>query len=475
MAHGGHAPRCTSLAVLGAVLGAALLPACSAGSPEGAPGEAENAFSFPDALEGALLFDQALPGTNGRACATCHVGAQHFTLSPADVAARLAANPSDPLFNPIDADNPTASTPTYQHLAAGLVRVTLPLADDLNVVDATGNVVTGPSRTITVWRGVPSVENVAYTSPYQFDGRFPTLQIQAGAALLAHSQMNPPPAQGTLDDLAAFEQTVFSDPGAARIARAIARGLPPPDPEPVFPPGSLEAEGQALFHAACVPCHGTPTQTKIADQAIVDQLHPVLDADGSMPVIVGQGGQVLPASVHHDLQGHPTANIGIAFGTWLTQIGALPSQTGVSFPCYRIRFYTDATRTQKLVDLPPLPPAIGPTGSPQACSVDPGLSATSGDVLDWEAFDIPQLRDIRHTGPYFHDNFARDLPAVIDTYSRFILGIVPQSASRATSLPRARTCLPRRSRRPRRPRSSPTSRRSEPEGLNLQLSCGRTW
>jgi hypothetical protein len=39
----------------------------------------------------------------------------------------LAEDPANPLFNPIDADDPNAATPTYEHLKQGLVRVTLGL------------------------------------------------------------------------------------------------------------------------------------------------------------------------------------------------------------------------------------------------------------------------------------------------------------------------------------------------------------
>jgi cytochrome c peroxidase len=410
--------------------GTALLGACSSEPsdepPDGPLGEAASASSG-DPHAGAALFYDALPGTNGRACGTCHVGGSgHFALSVPDVAARLAANPHDPLFNPIDADDPGASPPTYQHLGAGLVRVTLDLAPNLDVIDASGHVVTCAARTVGVWRAVPTVENTASTAPYQLDGRIATLPDQADAALLSHSQIDHAPTKTQLEDLAAFESTVYSDLTAELIGIATELGLPPPELEPHFPKGSTEAAGQALFGKACAPCHGTPTMTHITNPAIHDQLHPVLNADGSLTVVAGPGGKALPAKVHVGLQGHPMVNLGIAFGTYLTQTGALPSSTGVSFPEYRIRFYTDASRTHKLVDLPPLPPALGPTGSPQAFSVDPGRAITTGDPLDWEAFDVPQLRGVKHTAPYFHDNLAADLPAVLDIYSRFILGGVPQ-------------------------------------------------
>src|SRR5262245_52418497 len=105
---------------------------------------------------GEHFFATAFPHTNGRACAPCHVEADDFALTPAHVAATPA---DDPLFARIDADDPNAATPTFDHLRAGLVRVTLALADNLDMIDGAGNVVTNASRTISVWRGVPSVEN----------------------------------------------------------------------------------------------------------------------------------------------------------------------------------------------------------------------------------------------------------------------------------------------------------------------------
>jgi cytochrome c peroxidase len=40
---------------------------------------------------------------------------------------------------------------------------------------------------------------------------------------------------------------------------------------------------------------------------------------------------------------------------------------------------------------------------------------------DFEAFDVPQLRGIANTAPYFHDNLRETLEAVVDDYSRFLL------------------------------------------------------
>src|SRR5262249_56498821 len=98
---------------------------------------------------------------------------------------------------------------------------------------------------------------------------------------------------------------------------------------------------------------------------------------------------------------------------------------GLAVPRYRLRFYPDAGRTQKVVDLPPPPPLLGPSFLPQAVSVDPGRALIPGDPADFEAFDVPQLRGIAHTAPYFHDNSVPDLKTVLDIYSCFILPFIP--------------------------------------------------
>jgi len=45
----------------------------------------------------------------------------------------------------------------------------------------------------------------------------------------------------------------------------------------------------------------------------------------------------------------------------------------------------------------------------------------TGDPADFEAFDMPQLRGIAETAPYYHDNRLETLRDVVDEYSRFIL------------------------------------------------------
>lgn len=48
---------------------------------------------------------------------------------------------------------------------------------------------------------------------------------------------------------------------------------------------------------------------------------------------------------------------------------------------------------------------------------DPGRAAITGRLEDLNAFDTPSLRGVKHTAPYFHDNSAPTLDAVIEHYN----------------------------------------------------------
>lgn len=388
--------------------------------------EAVSAVSNGNATAGKHEFDNALPHTNGRACATCHIESEHLALSPQHVVALYAQNPHDPLFNRIDADDPDAAVLTFDHLKAGLVRVTVTLADNVDEIDASGNVITNAARTISVWRGVPTIENVGYTAPYQYDGRAPTLPVQADAALHAHSQISSNPPAEKLAKIAAFERSVFSSPAAADVAAALAAGQTPAPLDLHFPAGSIEAAGQGVFQSICAKCHGGPTTNAVLDKDVFGSFFPVQHADGTID-IAGflPTGIALPAAFRDDLTPPHEGTLGISAIALLGQLGALPNPSGLTLPHFRFRFYTSATRTTLLVDMPPLPPGIGPSLIPEPFTVDPGRAVISGDPYDWEGFDVPQLRGIAHTAPYFHDNSAPDLQAVVDEYSRLILAADP--------------------------------------------------
>jgi len=222
--------------------------------------------------------------------------AEGFQLSPAAAQTRFDAlqekrehnqNADDPLFRPVDADdfrvNGDNAVDFSNLVQNGLVRVTMPLPLNVKLIDPT----TGqPSdeTSVDLWRAVMPVLNVAITGPdgvapiwppgaarppimgqdpngpnrqggYQHDARFGTLQEQARGALIAHAQVSVEPPLRMLDDLAAFQQTLFSSPGVELLANSILSNAPPfPDPDPEL--SETEQQGKVIFNRACGQCHG---------------------------------------------------------------------------------------------------------------------------------------------------------------------------------------------------------------------------
>lgn len=423
------------------------LGACSGPAADelGTTGTVSQAVSQNQAAHhGEELFETAFPGTNGRSCASCHVLADHAVLKPARVAEIFATNPNDPLFNRLDADDPTAAVPTYEHLKKGLVRVVLTLPDNMDTIDPFGNVNTPPDRKIAVWRGVPTIENTAITAPYQFDGRKATLQEQAQAAITAHSEGGTV-CQADLNAIAAFQKAEFSSNRAKYVAKKLAKGVPVEQIDrPELKMDDLtpaQQRGLGLYNASCEPCHGGATTNRIIDREVHDFAIPELKPDGSGNVLFDTS-VTPPVPVRANLPNNEFLNIGIANLTAFGQFG-FPGifTSNVPMPQYRFRFYTDATRTVPTADLPPVPvfdpvtfqplldengaPIVGPNFLPQFFSTDPGRAAITGDPHDFEAFDMPQLRGIANTAPYFHDNAAETLRDLVNIYSRFIIQFFP--------------------------------------------------
>jgi cytochrome c peroxidase len=336
-------------------------------------------------------------GGNGRSCADCHMPSDSFQLSPASVEARfqklqarLAEDPDadDPLFRPIDADdfrvNGQAASDYSNLRQNGLVRITLPLPPNISLVDpVTGQV--SADRSVDVWRMVPSVNDVKITGDdgvnpwlrgpnvtggYQLDARVATLQEQALGALSNHAETQLLPSQQFLDDVAAFQLTLFSNPRVRALADAIDAGTDPlPDPD--GPLTELEEQGKAVFARACAQCHGGP----------------------------GQSTTPVPIIRYHSVAAQCPRPVD-PLGRW--NFAPCPPRLARNTRLYEV--------TQ----------ANGVTA--RFPSSDPGRALLTGFVLgpspfdDWNKFDVPGLRGLSRTAPYFHNNSAATLEELVDHY-----------------------------------------------------------
>jgi cytochrome c peroxidase len=359
-------------------------------------------------------------GGNGRACSDCHMASDSFQLSPAMASARFNAFQAcrakrrhwdDPLFRAIDADDFRVhgdAAHDFTNLTVnGLIRVTFPLPANVRLIDPA----TGAPSTETeadVWRSVPTVNNLAITGPagdnpwprgpnpnggYQLDGRKGTLPDQALGALFGHAQVMSAPPQKFLDDVSAFEESLFSSDRIRDLSDAMIAGtLPLPSTDP--PLEALEQEGKRVFGRACSICHGGPSRT--VSRVPVVRFHNI-STTCPRPVDTAS-----PAR-------------------W--SFAPCPPSLARNVRTYEFT-QPDGTKVRRP-------------------SSDPGRALSTGFVGgppptdDWNKLDVPTLFGVSATAPYFHNNSAASLDAVLDHYAQFFNfveatappGVVPPVAS----------------------------------------------
>lgn len=422
---------------LRAAAGMALIYMSTATPPvwAGAPGtgDAEPECSgepCPAVFRGLVaFFDRDLHGLdgNGRSCADCHMVTEQFGLTPRAVETRYQRlqkrrrydrNADDPLFRPIDADDFRVNgerAKDYSNLRQNaLIRVTLALPPNMRLIDP---VTDQPSSetTVDVWRMVPSVTNVKLTGAdglnpwprgpntiggYQLDGRFLTLQEQALSALLSHAQIQNSPPQRLLDDLSSFQRVLFSSERVRALSIAIDGGVTPlPDADASL--NALQQQGKAVFIRACSQCHGGPGQSTA--QAPVIRMHDI-STQCPRPVDTRPAEIVSPARFN---------------------FAPCPPRLARNARTYEIT-KPDGSTTRRT-------------------SSDPGRALLTGVAVpalpavrdDWNKLDMPGLRGLSRTAPYFHNNSALTLEEVVDHYVEFFKsvrvtappGVVPPVAS----------------------------------------------
>ena len=308
-----------------------------AAAGNGEPGNA----GFEDG--GRLFFEETFRG-NGRACVTCHEPVNEFTISPALVQSRFSQDPTHPLFRPIDSNDGEGRDYTNL-LTHAVVRVHIALHPNVTMVDNPAQ------RSIAVWRGTPSIANVALTAPYLQDGRAASLQEQAAGAIMDHMEPGRSPRRHELDAMAHFQEEIFYP---LRMRALLDETLDAPRGFSVPVSSPAAQRGQALFEQNCSRCHEFELGHRPASPA--------------SPIFVS---------------------------TFVSQA----NRTG--FPLLKLAFMSQ-DGTIQVVETP-----------------DPGRAAITGDIADLNVFEIPMLRGLKHTAPYFHDNSAKTLSSVIAHYNEF--------------------------------------------------------
>jgi cytochrome c peroxidase len=356
---------------------------------------------------GEALFTKETFGGNGRVCSTCHELEQFGTITPQFVQQLFAKDPSGPLFRPLDSDDGVGTS--YNRL---MEHATVRIPIELPTRTASGLGIRkcdDPADTsVVVNRGNPSVFNMALEMHIMHDGREgDDLEKQAVNAINTHSKPARDPTPEEAAAIAAFQESLFSHEAVKAFLRKVRSPLKLPDGNT-----PTEKRGRAFFEPKrpCGVCHSGPMLNR--------------------------------TSKHHDFV------VGAAFES--SDVGVEPGNPNPKF-----RWCYVNLETNEIVP--------GPAGSREAFKhpvSDPGRVLVPG-VTEMRAvpdgavqfvpnetlaaigsliFKIPTLWGTPDTAPYFHDNSAKDLNAVLAQYN-FLFRRLPNLAAHVGCNPKAAECL----------------------------------
>jgi cytochrome c peroxidase len=315
--------------------------------------------------DGQRLFERETFGGNGRTCRTCH-SKETGTISPKDARQRLRQDPNDPLFL-LDGSDDGAGNGVTRMLADATILMHIKVASNMTV-DGTDSAI--------VPRGIPTTINTPALDPVlMLDGRQPSLQAQADGAIHDHAQAIISPTAAELDAIKAFELTdrFFSTP---MLERFFSQGSPVPG----LPEGRTASEkrGRRFMedvedlddpkHGLCAGCHAGP----MLNETNLATFH-------AFAIPVGTRFQDILVS---------TLNV-------------------AGNPMHHYVF--NPGPNQEEIDSPDI-------GRAAITGVAPSQDGFFDHV---NAFKIPQLRGVRNTAPYFHDNSAKTLDDVLQHYATF--------------------------------------------------------
>jgi cytochrome c peroxidase len=330
-------------------------------------------------LIGKVLFEDATFDGNGRTCQTCH-SVETGTLSPDDVQKIFSHNRHDVLFVHDGSDDGLGGG-TKRIRKNATILITIPLPKNVSIAGS-------DARSVVLRRGIPTLQNTPALDPVlMLDGRQPTLEEQAAGAIHDHAQGVRPP-EAALHAIAEFEKTsdeFFSSFEMRRFARG--------GPAPALPQGFTRSEkrGRRFFEdvppnpeegfkpGLCAHCHSGP---------LLNQTNEFAKDFIGLPIPVGQRFISINVSEFNDL-GNPVQEFVFDKGT-----------------PFEFHFVS------------PDPGRALITGVSGAFDLFVNNDPTTF-LLNVNAFKIPQLRGIRNTAPYFHDNSSKTLEDVAAHYKRF--------------------------------------------------------
>jgi len=403
-------------------------------------------------------------GTNGRSCDTCHQASAGWTITPANVQARFkATGGTDPIFRSNDGSvSPTADVSTLAArrkayamlLTKGLIRVGLPIpaAAEFALVGVDDPYGHASAAELSLFRRPLPATNLRFLSAVMWDGRetfrdpastnclagtstcFASIHFdladQANSATLGHAQALAPLTQAEREAIIDFESSLHTaqvyDDDAGRLTARGALGGPvhlstvpfhfgindvlagdyrsgaPFDPN-VF---TLYASWDVVGHHA--PDPGDTVDRSDARAAVARGERLFNTKPIAITGVKGLNDDLKVATIPGTCTTcHDSPNAGDHSTPVPLDIGiADASRRTPDMPLYTLRNIATGETVQ---------------------TTDPGRALVTGKWRDIGRFKGPVLRGLAARAPYFHDGFAKDLPAVVDFYdTRFGIGFTQQ-------------------------------------------------
>jgi hypothetical protein len=399
----GRAPR-------GSTIVLALLACAAAQAAE--PDRLPNNLPIPNPAGTAATFStagfvdltnpfHAPQGTNGRSCESCHLPHAGWSIRPLDVELKFwLSGGMDPIFHPLDADNPDPDESTlraryasYSMLRKGLFRRggNVPTNAEYEIVAVDDPLGAGGSLTrFEAFRRPLATANFHIAQNIGWHDQNTNGSGNIHAALLAQaagnitgSQEGPPATPETLESIAVYEEGLsFAQQSLWSVGSLTACGATG-GPENLSMQPAVAGRFN-LFDAwiGLQPgaCGSRSADRKRAQIARGQEIFNGVNASGGS------------CRGCHDAQ-----NNGSRIDGRLFDVGASRAEfRRPGMPLYTLRSKLDPTQIRK--------------------TTDPGRALRSGRWADVDRFKTPSLRGLSARAPYFHNGIAASLMDVVKHY-----------------------------------------------------------
>ena len=416
-------------------------------------------------------FFQSL-GTNGRACVTCHMPGDAWSVTPVHIRERFeATHGADPIFRSVDGSNcPDSpgvnSVPPMRAaygllLRKGLIRVSLPIPSPAQFTVKVASDPYGCAETtdsagqiyLSLYRRPLPATNLGFLSAVMLDGR-ESLELlndpatfqsslrfdlahQALDATMGHAQASATPSDGQLQQIVAFETSTSTaqqfDYEAGDLAAHGAHGGAVPLSSVSYYPGINDSLGGnptgapfdpnafALFSAWENLRRVTlrlPRRESIARGEVLFNTAPVTIQDvKGLNDALGMTTIMGTCTTCHDTPSVGNHSLPVPLDIGISDV---PAKS------------TDPLASAMAELNPPRTPVFELTCSTQlgapanltVLTTDPGRAMISGHCADIGKFKGPILRGLAARPPYFQNGAADSLEQVVNFYNeRFQMGL----------------------------------------------------